>query len=697
MLNRLSASALLKAVIGVMAACVVAILAVSAWTSWQGLQAAGRITVIADASASAFKAMHNLRNDRPSTNRLLIGDQVIQPDMVNFLRSIRGDAMSAMHATAELLPAIEFADKETLVPAMSRLMQTLTALHAESWEAMSQPKASRRPALVKEYMETAEALLQTLETVSARLAAAVNHYDPVIDQLLAIKQAAWLLRSTSGEASLLVSSGLAAGRMTPEARQNYTRFVGGIETAWAALELAAAGGKLPSSLVDAMAMAKTASFDPQYLALRDRLANALVSGEKAEINATQWSPITVPRMGSAVTVAESALEQAKIRASAQWSAAREQLILQLSLLAGALALALGGMLTVSHRVIDPLHAIRDAMLKVAAGDLSADAGYAERRDEIGALAGALGVFKQQAIEKARIEQQERDRNLGAAARQRAIEAHIAAFEAQIRQALNALDTASDQMRTTSDDMSQVSSQTNTQAHQAAKASGEASNNVQNVASASEELSASINDISRQVTHAASIASRAVEMARQTDGTVQGLSKTASRIGEVVGLINEIASQTNLLALNATIEAARAGHAGKGFAVVASEVKSLAGQTAKATEEISEQIAAVQKVAMEAIEAIKGIGGIISEVNEVASAIAAAVEQQGAATLEITRSTQQAAEGTKAVSDNIEGVSVGADAAGAAALNVKSAAGVLGSQAQQLRSQVDEFLGKIRVS
>jgi methyl-accepting chemotaxis protein len=355
------------------------------------------------------------------------------------------------------------------------------------------------------------------------------------------------------------------------------------------------------------------------------------------------------------------------------------------------------MMTVSRRVITPLHAIRDAMLKVAAGDLSVEAGYAERRDEIGSLAGALGVFRQHAIEKAHIEQQERDRNLGAAARQQAIEAHIAAFEDQMRHALSALDAASDQMRKTSDDMSLVSDQTNMQAHKASKASGEASTNVQNVASASEELSASINDISRQVTHAANIAGRAVDKARQTDDTVQGLSKTAGRIGEVVGLINDIASQTNLLALNATIEAARAGEAGKGFAVVAFEVKSLASQTANATEEISEQIAAVQKVAMEAIEAIKGIGGIIGEVNEVASAIAVAVEQQGAATQEITRSTQQAAQGTKAVSENIQGVSAGADAAGAAALNVKSAAGVLGSQAQRLRSQIDEFLGRIRAA
>jgi methyl-accepting chemotaxis protein len=697
MINRLTVSALLKSAIGIMAACVVMVLGWSAWTSWERLQAAGRVSIIADASASAFKAMHNLRNDRPSTYRLLIGDQVIQPDMVQYLRAVRDDEMPAMRTAAELLPMAAFAGQDALVPALSRLMEKLGPLQAESWDAMSQPKVLRRPALVKEYMEATEASLQTLETVSARLAAAVNHNDPVIDQLLAIKQLAWLVRSRSGEASLLVSGGLTAGRMTPEARQAYIKFVGGIEAAWAALETVAASTTLPSGLADALAAAKTAAFEPQYLDLRDRLVNALVAGEKPELTASQWSPITVGRMGSAVTVAERALDEAKSHASAQWSAARRSLTLQLVLLASALAVALGSMIAVSRRVIIPLQAIRDAMLKVAGGDLAVDVGDVERGDEIGALAGALGTFKRQAAEKARIEQQERDRNLGAAERQQAIEAHIAAFEDQMRHALEALATAADQMRMTSDDMSVVSTQTNSQVHLAAKASDEASMNVQSVALASEELSASINDISRQVTHAARIASRAVDQARQTDDTVQGLAKTATRIGEVVGLINDIASQTNLLALNATIEAARAGQAGRGFAVVAAEVKSLASQTAKATDEISDQIGAVQMVASEAIEAIKGIGGIIGEVSEVASAIAAAVEQQGAATQEITRSTQQAAQGTKGVFDNIQGVSVGTDAAGAAAQNVKFAAEALGTQAHQLRAQVDTFLGKIRAA
>ncbi|MDE2063912.1 MAG: methyl-accepting chemotaxis protein, partial [Bradyrhizobium sp.] len=341
--------------------------------------------------------------------------------------------------------------------------------------------------------------------------------------------------------------------------------------------------------------------------------------------------------------------------------------------------------------------MRDAMLKVASGDLTVETGYAQRRDEIGALANALETFKQQAVDKLRIEEQERERSVGTAARQKAIEAYVGDFESQVRRTLDQFNEASNGMRETSADLSEVSSQTNSRVKVAEKASGEASVSVESVASASQELSASIDDISRQASHAAGIASRAVERARETDNTVQGLAKTAAGIGEVIGLINSIAAQTNLLALNATIEAARAGEAGRGFAVVASEVKSLASQTAKATDEISEQIADIQKVAGEAIEAIKGIGGIIGEVNEVATAIAAAVEEQGAATQEISRNTQYAAQGTRNVAENIAGVKTDADAASTAAQNVKHASETLETQSLQLSNQVTEFLAKIRAA
>jgi methyl-accepting chemotaxis protein len=697
MLNRLTVSALLKTVILVMAAGVVAAISVSAWESWTRLQSTGRIAAIADASSDLFKAMHRLRTDRSSVSRTLNGEAVITPETEKYIRDLQTVEMPAIRSALTMLASIDFDDKTSLFPALTQLTDKLTAQQAEAWDNMRKPKASRQPTLAKDYLGTTQAMLDMLEKVSSQLVAAVNHTDPVVDQLLSIKQSAWLLRNTAGEASFLVSTGLAAGRSAPEVQSSYTKFVGGIDAAWNALELATSGMKLPTTLAEAMAKAKSAFFEPSYMDLRDRLMNASLAGEKPEMTANEWTPVTVGRLASAVVVAEQALEETRGYAAVQRSAAQRALIVQLVLLGSALVIAFGSMTLVARRVIKPLHAIRDAMLKVAAGDLSVDAGHAERHDEIGALAGALGAFKHQAVEKVRIEALERERNAGASSRQQAIEGYIAAFEGQVRQTLNQLGDASDAMRTTSDGMAAVSGQTNASVQIAARASDEASVNVQSVASASEELSASIGGISRQAAHAAGIASRAVNQARDTDGTVQGLAVTANKIGEVVGLINDIASQTNLLALNATIEAARAGEAGRGFAVVASEVKSLASQTAKATEDISEQIADIQKVATEAINAIKGIGAIIGEVNEVATAIAAAVEEQGAATQEITRSTQQAAQGTKNVSDNIVGVSAGADAAGAAAQNVKSASETLDAQTRKLRGQVDDFLGKIRAA
>jgi methyl-accepting chemotaxis protein len=644
-----------------------------------------------------FKAMHNLRTDRSSTNRILNAEPPLDGELEKYLRGIRDAEMPAMRSALELLPAMEFPQQQTLVPEFDRLFKQLAAEQKEFWEEVSKPKASRRQALPKEYMETTQGLLDTLDKLSGILAASVNHQDATIDQLLTIKQVAWLLRNTAGEASLLVSTGLAAGKVTPESRQAYTKLLGGIEAAWNALQLTTVGMQLPPALSAAMSATKTAYFEPQYLSLRDRLLAALANGEKPELTANQWTPITVGRLAAAVGVAEAALDAAKEHTAAQHAAAQRSLVIQLALLGIAIALTFGAMMAVARRVIIPLHNMRDAMLKVAAGDLAVDTGYADRSDEIGALAGALETFKQQATDKLRIEAQERERNAGAATRQRAIEAYVGEFEGIVRQTLQQLGDASSQMRTTSSGLSTVSRQTNARVMVAEKASNEASMSVETVASASEELSASINDISQQAAHAAGIASRAVRQASETDGTVQGLAKSAGRIGEVVGLINTIAAQTNLLALNATIEAARAGEAGRGFAVVASEVKSLASQTAKATEEISEQIADIQKVAGDAIDAIKGIGSIIGEVNEVATAIAAAVQEQGAATQEITRSTQYAAQGTKNVSDNITGVKTDADAAAAAADNVKQASETLETQSQQLGTQVTEFLGKIRAA
>jgi methyl-accepting chemotaxis protein len=697
MSRRFTVATLLGLVIAISAAVIIAVFALNSWSSWGRLQTSDRIVTVADASAFLFKSLGNLRSDRSTTLRTLNSDQPMDADTEKYLRNSRDAEMPALASALEILASVDFPQASVLKPELDRIYKTLGKQQSEYWTEIAKPKAQRRLALAPEYGETATAALSVVDKLSTALAASINQQDPKIDQLFAIKQTAWLLRNTAGEASQIIGAALTTGRITPETRLAYIKFIGGTEAVWKSLQLAMTGMEVSDSLTTRLKAVEAGYFDPTYLDLSDRLIAAVANGEKGEMTAYQWSPFSVGRMASAITFAEAVLDQARDHARRMKDQATRSLLLQLALLLAALALSTAAVWVVNRQIIRPLHKMRDAMLQVASGDLDVETGYSARQDEIGALAGALETFKLQAQEKLAIEAQERERNQTAAARQRAVEAHVGEFESLVRGTLQHLGGASDQMRTTSSELSNVARQTNVRVETAQKASSDASMSVESVASAAEELSASIGDISKQATHAAGIASRAVSQARLTDGTVQGLAQSASRIGEVIGLINSIAAQTNLLALNATIEAARAGEAGRGFAVVASEVKTLASQTAKATDEISEQVADIQKVAGEAIDAIKGIGGIIAEVNEVATAIAAAVQQQGAATQEITRSTQYASQGTRNVSENITGVKSDADTAASAADNVKRASETLENESQQLGSQINQFLNRIRAA
>jgi methyl-accepting chemotaxis protein len=367
------------------------------------------------------------------------------------------------------------------------------------------------------------------------------------------------------------------------------------------------------------------------------------------------------------------------------------------LLCAGLAVAGTVVYLTTRSIVPPLQSMTNVMGKLAGGELTIDIPATTRRDEVGQIAKAVLVFKDNMI-KARdaatreaAEQKERE------VRARTIDGLTRDFDSDVSMVVKTVASATTEMQATASSMTATAEETSRQATAVAAAAEEASTNVQTVASASEELSSSISEISRQVSDSARIAAQAVDEANQTNETVQGLADAAQKIGDVVKLINDIAGQTNLLALNATIEAARAGDAGKGFAVGASAGKSRATQTARATEDIATQINAIQAATQSAVGAIQGIGKTIGEISQIATTIASAVEEQGAATQEIARNVQQAASGTTEVTSNISGVNQAASETGAAATQVLASASELSQQSETLRGQVEKFLAAVKAA
>ena len=352
----------------------------------------------------------------------------------------------------------------------------------------------------------------------------------------------------------------------------------------------------------------------------------------------------------------------------------------------------------ARSVTNPVVQMTTAMGRLAEGDLKVTIPAQTRRDEIGKMAAAVEVFKQNALDRQRLTaEQEAGKKRAEQEKTELMNTLATDFEANIGGLIDGVAAAVSQLESSAKKMAGNADQTKQKSESVAIAAERTSSNVLTVASATEELSSSVSEISRQVAQSADVSRQAVQKATCTNQLVGSLANASQKIGEVVKLITDIAGQTNLLALNATIEAARAGEVGKGFAVVANEVKELAKQTTAATKEISEQIAGIQGATGEAVKAIRDIGTTIGEINEISSTIAAAVEEQGVVTLDIAQNTQQAATGAMAVSSDITVVAQAAEETGLTAAHVLDAASDLSQKARMLRHDVGVFLNSIRTS
>ncbi|PGH55263.1 chemotaxis protein [Azospirillum palustre] len=504
------------------------------------------------------------------------------------------------------------------------------------------------------------------------------------------------MRDIGGTRSASVGLFVAGMAFGPDRLQAATEMAGKVAVLWQMMQQAVLTLGNPPELTKALDHVRSTMMTQGEQRFQS-VIDAARKGAPPPVALADWRPWVTPMLNNVLVMRDGALAVAHQLNEESIAEAWTQLILA-GLVLAAVCITFGIVLIMlSVQVTRRLGSLTSTVVRLADGDLGVDIAYSKQPDEIGAMARAIQVLKESAMERVRLEADQEAQRVAREKRTAVVERMVQGFDRTVSAILGSVSGASAQLSDTAGAMAALAEETSRQASASTAAAEQTSVNVQTVASATEEMTASIREIGEQVSRSNSVAARAVREAQDTTGSVRNLAGEVARIGEVVKLIQSIASQTNLLALNATIEAARAGEAGKGFAVVASEVKQLANQTAKATEDISAQIDSVQNATRGTVGAIEEIGGTIGAMNEIAATIAAAIEEQSATTAEISRNVQQAAQGTGEVSGNIAQVHEAAAQTGQAASQVLDASTGLTRQAADLRREIETFLAGIRAA
>jgi len=691
-------AAVLKLLFGTIMIIAIAALAIPIYGDIQQLNESKRVVRVAEAGRAIFTALQNNRVQRGPTRIALQGEAPATDSFFTMLKEARDKAGPAVADVLRLCAEVDCTNGQPETFAgLAGSLEKLAEMQKRSDAALKVARAERPAGIANDFNAIATDVIDRMETMSLALATDIRMSDAQTAELMAIKQAAWLARDGIGLGRTALSEAAAKQALTPVLDRKIADLRGRALVNWSVVKELVSRAGVPAELKGVVQTANTevfGTYEKTWQAAFDELAN----GTPANVSNDALNSASNVALDALTAVADTAMRLTQDHAEQKYTAARYGLAVQAIILVLAIMIGAAGFVIVQNRVTRPLAGMTQAMRQLAEGDLTTEVPGVSRKDEIGAMAGAVEIFKQGAIERTRLQEEaERFREQSEAEKRQAMSKLAKEFDAKVSSLVETLVSASTQLESTANEMSHTAEATSDQSNVLAASAKETGANVQAVAAATEELASSASEIGAQIGQTAQTARKAVEDVRLTDKTVQALSLAVEKIETVVALINDIAARTNLLALNATIEAARAGEAGRGFAVVASEVKDLANQTIKATDEIVSQINQLQQATSGAVKAIQTIGERIEQVDEIANSIAAAAEEQQAATSEIARSVSQAAQGADLVGSSVDTVRDAAAVTGSSAGEVLASAKALAKCSNELQREMRTFISDLEAA